>query len=214
VLPLLRFRRERISWPKVNTLASLFLELKLPSLSDHWSHIQISPVNDFVLRRLGVDPSSFAEAEKPWFTSFLERLMIAWCGIHSDHSSLIAVTLIKTGGDRSGTLRLDHEPAQEEQRYSRKLAYALARKGWRFRSAFLAPLRIDSKPGAGNHVGGSFPMAKSPRTKFETDILGRPRGLYRVHIIDSSIFPSIPATTVLLPIMANADRIATQTTLS
>lgn len=214
VLPLLRFRRAPISWPKVNTLASLFLELKLRSLSDHWSHIQVSPVNDFMLRRLGVDPSSFAEGEKPWFTPFLERLMIAWCGIHSDHSSRITVTLTKTGGDGSGTLRLDHEPAPEEQRYSRKLAYALARKGWRFRSAFLAPLRIDSKPGAGNHVGGSFPMARTPATKFQTDVMGRPQGLNRVHLIDSAVFPSIPATTLLLPIMANADRIASQATLA
>lgn len=214
VLPFLRFRRHPISWPRANTLASLFLELKLPSLSDHWSHVQVSPVNDLILRRFGIEPSSFAEGEKPWLTPLLERLMIAWCGVHSDHSSRIGVTLAATPRDGSATLRLDHEPAEEEQRYSRKLAYALARKGWQFRSAFLAPLRIDSKPGAGNHVGGSFPMSKKPTTSFQTDLLGRPNGLSRVHLIDSATFPSIPATTLLLPIMANADRIATQATLS
>ena len=214
VLPLLRFRRHQISWPRVNTLASLFLELKLPSLSDHWSHVQISPMNDLMLRRFGVDPLTFSGRQPPWLAPFLERLMVAWCGIHSDHSSSIEVSLSAEAQSGRRTLRLRHRPADDERRYSRKLAYTLARKGWRFRTACLAPLRIDSKPGAGNHVGGSFPMAKSPRTRFQTDVLGRPQGLHRVHVIDSSVFPSIPATTLLLPIMANADRIATQATLS
>jgi hypothetical protein len=57
-------------------------------------------------------------------------------------------------------------------------------------------------------------MAKTPATKFQTDVMGRPQGLNRVHLIDSAVFPSIPATTLLLPIMANADRIASQAALA
>ena len=213
VLPLLRFRRHQIGWPRVNTLASLFIELKLPA-SDHWAHVQVSPMNDLVLRRFGADPFTASGSHPLWLAPILERLMVAWCSMHSDHSSSIEVSLSgeAPGGHRA--LRLSHRPADAERRYSRKLAYALARKGWKFRTACLAPLRIDSLPGAGNHVGGSFPMTNSPRTSFQTDVLGRPQGLRRVHIIDSSVFPSIPATTLLLPIMANADRIATQAILS
>ena len=140
--------------------------------------------------------------------------MVAWCGMHSDHSSSIEVSLSAEAQSGRRSLRLRHRPNDDERRYSRKLAYALVRKGWHFRTACLAPLRIESKPGAGNHLGGSLPMAKSPRTKFQTDLLGCPQGLQRVHVIDSSVFPSVPATTLLLPIMANADRIATQVTLS
>lgn len=41
----------------------------------------------------------------------------------------------------------------------------------------------------------------------ETDILGRPQGLRRVHAIDSTVLPSVPATTITYTVMANAYRI-------
>jgi choline dehydrogenase-like flavoprotein len=62
-------------------------------------------------------------------------------------------------------------------------------------------------PGKGNHVGGSFPMRRAPGD-LESDVLGRPRGFDRVHVVDASVFPSVPATTVTLTVMANAHRIA------
>jgi choline dehydrogenase-like flavoprotein len=67
------------------------------------------------------------------------------------------------------------------------------------------------KFGRGFHTGASFPMRKSP-SNFESDIYGRPYGLDRVHIVDSSAFLSIPATTITLTLMANAHRIALDST--
>jgi hypothetical protein len=46
-----------------------------------------------------------------------------------------------------------------------------------------------------------------------SDFLGRPSGFARVHAIDASVFPSVPATTMLLLSMANADRIAREAPL-
>ena len=46
------------------------------------------------------------------------------------------------------------------------------------------------------------------RHAWETDLLGRPGGWSRVHVVDSSVFPSLPGTTVALLAMANAVRIA------
>jgi choline dehydrogenase-like flavoprotein len=62
------------------------------------------------------------------------------------------------------------------------------------------------EPGRGNHLGGSFPMAAHPRG-LQSDLLGRPAGLDRVHVVDASVLPTIPATTVTLSVMANAHRI-------
>ena len=56
-------------------------------------------------------------------------------------------------------------------------------------------------PGKSNHVGGSFPMRRGPG-ELESDVLGRLAGFERVHIVDASVFPSIPATTVTLTAMA------------
>lgn len=63
--------------------------------------------------------------------------------------------------------------------------------------------------GSGNHVGGSFPMSRAP-SGFESDTLGRIRGFTRVHLVDSSVFPTLPASTLAYSVMANAHRIASR----
>jgi choline dehydrogenase-like flavoprotein len=62
------------------------------------------------------------------------------------------------------------------------------------------------EPGRGYHSGGTFPMRQNPGA-LETDLLGRPTGFSRVHLVDASVFPSLPATTITLSVMANAHRI-------
>jgi len=42
----------------------------------------------------------------------------------------------------------------------------------------------------------------------ESDVLGRPVGFTRVHAVDSTVFPTVPAAPPTLTIMANAYRIA------
>jgi choline dehydrogenase-like flavoprotein len=49
---------------------------------------------------------------------------------------------------------------------------------------------------------------------FEVDVLGRPHGFTRVHVVDASVFPSLPATTITLSVMANAHRIASAASAS
>ena len=61
-------------------------------------------------------------------------------------------------------------------------------------------------PGEGNHSGGTFPMASKP-SGFETDVLGRLKNWNKIHIVDSSVFPTIAPTTITLTVMANAHRI-------
>jgi choline dehydrogenase-like flavoprotein len=72
----------------------------------------------------------------------------------------------------------------------------------------LSPMMEVSHPGRGFHHGGSFPMSASPG-EFETDLLGRPFGWKLIHVVDATVLPSIPATTITYPVMANAHRIAT-----
>jgi choline dehydrogenase-like flavoprotein len=59
------------------------------------------------------------------------------------------------------------------------------------------------------HFGGSFPMQKEPSGDFSCDVLGRPGGWRNVHLVDASVFPTVPATTFTFTVMANAHRIAT-----
>ena len=50
-------------------------------------------------------------------------------------------------------------------------------------------------------------MKEEPINIFETNTLGENKELQGVHIIDSSVFPSIPATTIGLLTMLNSVRI-------
>ncbi|TIU64569.1 MAG: hypothetical protein E5W30_02350 [Mesorhizobium sp.] len=59
------------------------------------------------------------------------------------------------------------------------------------------------------HFGGSFPHAGEPDSgTATTDRLGRLVRWDRVHLIDGSVFPNVPATTFTLTVMANSHRIA------
>jgi len=80
---------------------------------------------------------------------------------------------------------------------------------------FAVPLaRQNSAAALTYHFGASFPMQKNPQNPFDTDVLGRPFGWQRVHVVDTSVLPAIPATTVGLLTMANAHRIAAHTVAS
>ena len=65
-----------------------------------------------------------------------------------------------------------------------------------------------SAPGKSYHFGGSFPHSRTPKRSEETDLLGRLHPWRNIHLVDASVFPSVPATTFTLSIMANAHRIA------
>jgi ferredoxin len=61
--------------------------------------------------------------------------------------------------------------------------------------------------GKSYHWGGSFPHSPSQNSEFTTDALGRIGPWRRIHLVDSSVFPNVPATTFALTVMANAHRI-------
>jgi choline dehydrogenase-like flavoprotein len=208
VLPLLRLRPAPLAWPNTPSLASLFLDFKIPNASDHWVHAQISATNDFVLRRLGISPWKKDSLRRRLAAPLYERLFAAWCGLHSDHSACVELTL--TSAQRGGwpvvNMRAIANPQTRGivRQAARRLASVFRRTGT---LAMTAAMTIGA-PGAGNHFGGTLPMRAKPRARLDTDVLGRLPEFRRVHVVDGSILPSIPATTLALVQMANADRIA------
>ncbi len=71
---------------------------------------------------------------------------------------------------------------------------------------FLAKL---GKTGESYHFGASFPMSEGSRNGNYSDVEGRPNGLKKIAIIDSSIFTDLSPTPPTFNMMANAHRIAT-----
>jgi choline dehydrogenase-like flavoprotein len=73
----------------------------------------------------------------------------------------------------------------------------------------VTPKLIVSAAAKSYHFGGSFPHHLAGRgTATTTDRLGRLPRWKRIHLVDGSVFPTVPATTFTLTVMANAHRIA------
>ena len=75
----------------------------------------------------------------------------------------------------------------------------------------VVPMLRLSAGGKSYHWGGSFPHTSDRSTAFSSDRLGRVGSWERIHLVDASVFPNVPAMTFGLTIMANAHRIASET---
>ena len=68
---------------------------------------------------------------------------------------------------------------------------------------------LKSKIGHSQHFGSSLPMTlKEDPDNLTSDTLGRPLGLSRVFVVDSTVLPTIPASPTTSLIMGNAKRIS------
>ena len=134
---------------------------------------------------------------------FLGRLLAVQGFLHSDDSPGLRLELTDSGVRLVGD-RVPH-PHAKVHALMRKL-----RRLGRYTGAAPVPgLTQVGPPAKSFHYGGSLPMRAHP-SGLESDVLGRPYGSQRVHVVDSSIFPSIAGTTIAFTAMANAHRIATE----
>ncbi|HEY5625179.1 MAG TPA: GMC oxidoreductase, partial [Dehalococcoidia bacterium] len=199
--PLLQFRGSGAMTEDLHTLAQLFIEVNDPGVSERTVHLQVYTHNAIyegeLRRRFGrlypLIPSG----------AILSRLLLLQGFLHSDDS--VRVRIRRQGGKLHLKAGRGRRARRVINRVMRKLAWNAPRLG----VAPLRPLLNIEAPGKSFHSGGTFPMRARPGPG-ECDTLGRPYGLKRVHAIDSTTFPSIPATTITLSIMANAYRIGSE----
>jgi len=199
-VPVLRRRRAGPVAPQTagNTLAQVFLELD-------GVHLQLYGFNDLMLRAAAARFRLPERVALRGLQPLLGRLLYLQGYLHSSASPGILARLVREGTDSILELRGAGESAEPAVRaVLRTLRSARRPLGFDVVSRSLAVW----PPGKGFHIGGSFPMRERPG-ELETDVLGRPNGFERVHLVDASVFPTVPPTTITLSIMANAHRIAT-----
>lgn len=196
------------------TLAGLFVDVPPGSRSPFWTHLQITGINPMLLAHLGIGPDpSRGTWRRLLLAPVLARLMVGWAGLHSDLSGRLVLRL-DVNGPGGDSLHVRTRTNGQTKTAAAAAVRAL-RAVLRPTGSYVPPFgwRI-ARPGEGNHVGGSLPMRSSAaRRSLSCDPLGRPVGFQRLHVVDASVFPSIPSTTMLLLTMANADRIASEATL-
>lgn len=188
---------------RFHTLPQAFVEIDNPAVSPFLVHAQLYSWNEHFPRDLIQNYASRIPFSTPFFTALARRLIVAQLFLHSDHSHRIALSLAPDGRLAA---RLEENPSlgPTTKAAAKHAGKALAKIG-------LVPLTFAARPGAPGssfHTGASVPMAARPQ-KGQSDRLGRPAGWQRLHLIDASSLPAIPATTITFPVMANAHRIAT-----
>ncbi|MBI2082693.1 MAG: hypothetical protein HYT76_03905 [Deltaproteobacteria bacterium] len=191
---------------RLHTLSQIFMEVVNKEICSRTVHLQFYSYNNAYPKAfqsmLGRFYSLF---EKP-IRRFMGRVYLVQGYLHSDFSSTIDVSLEK-GDEGLDQLSLKKNVNEEVKITIRRISKFLLRQWKLLGGVPVIPKTQIFAPGASNHIGGTFPMREKPQRTFETDRLGRLKGYSRVHAVDSSIFPSIPGTTMTLTTMANAYRI-------
>lgn len=198
----------RAATERLHTLSQLFIEVAHQSVSRHGLHLQLYTYNDFYPRMARRTLGRLYPALAPAAERLFDRTMLIKGYLHSEDSSAIRA-ILDTHVD-APRLRLDAVPS----RRSREIIRAVTALLWKNRRLLgMSPIglaRRTGRPGSGVHVGSSFPMRTRP-AEFDSDVHGTPVGFTRVHAIDATVFPTMPAASPTLTIMANAWRIAIDT---
>lgn len=208
LLPLLRYRRtKQVSQENLHTLQQVFLEIFDAELSKNTIHLAIYTYNEmyqsFFQQKLG----KLYPVLKFFTDQFLDRMILAQGYLHSQLSPSISVSLQPGKEGNPSKLILSANKNPQTQKTLQKLVRKLWHNRQYLRALPISPMMRVANAGRSFHIGGSFPMKANPKD-FETDILGRPAGWQNIHLVDATVFPSIPATTITLTVMANAYRIA------
>jgi choline dehydrogenase-like flavoprotein len=203
VVPMMTARAAPVSVAtQGNTLAQVFLELDDPQACRHAAHLQLYGYNDLMLSMLAARLPLSAERAERLLHPLLGRLLVLQGYLHSDDSPGMSIEV------HAGAVRLTGDGRANATARVKRLVRHLAANAGSLGMAPLPGLTQLGPPGKGNHLGGSFPMRRHPAHR-DTDTLGRLPHWERVHLVDASVLPSVPATTITLSVMANAHRIAT-----
>jgi choline dehydrogenase-like flavoprotein len=209
IFPFFRFfRTPGVDREPLYSLVQAFMEIDDPRVSRHLVHVEVFSYSDFLKRALMATGLRFILFHRWLQAQMFDRLLVLQCFLHSDDSSRLTLRL-KRDGEGRPKLEVKEAPVPGAYRSSIKAGLKLFANGLRLGGVPVVPAMQFAEPGRSYHSGGTFPMRESPG-KLETDMLGQLPGLPGVHFVDASVFPSIPATTITLTVMANAHRIATE----
>ena len=206
MLPCLRYEgAEDVTKEKLFTLSQLYIEIFDKKLDKNSIHMQVYTYNDLYDVEMEKKFGFLFRAFKAPFKAIMGRTIVIQGYVHSNSSPQMAAKLDKN----SNALIVKKIEKKSVEILIKKITKNILKNKKYFRMIPLIPMLEISKTGGGNHYGATFPMRKNPK-KFESDLLGRPFGYKRTHIVDASVLPSIPTQTITLTTMANAHKIATE----
>jgi ferredoxin len=201
LVPLLLTKRTRnVQAESLHTLSQVFIEICRPQISRHAVHLQIYSYSDIIgsVLRKSLGPLKFLASQLE------DRMLVVQGYLHSDESQTITMTLKRIGA--TDTLLLEARRNSATAKIIDQVLWEIFQQSRRLGGIILRPMLQLAVPGRGFHCGGSVPMRENPGP-LQSDSLGRPSGWARIHAVDATVLPSVPATTITLSVMANAHRI-------
>jgi hypothetical protein len=199
VIPLLSMRSYNFKWPSRNTLSQIFIELKNKDLNN-WVHCQLSQPNEIVMHKLG-----FFKITNKWIKKIyyliLQRLFTINVGYHSSYGGHYKLRL------DNGKIKITYLKNKKKLFYNNSIYKTLIKKLNKLGFYSNKLLINHGKNADYYYIGGSFPMKKIQSEVNHTDKFGQIKDVENIHIVDSSTFPSIPATTFGLLSMLNSAKI-------
>jgi choline dehydrogenase-like flavoprotein len=193
----------------LHTLSQVCLELFDPVVSERSVHLLVYSYNDLYNRAIRKFSGPLSGVFRPLADRILSRLLIILGYLHSEDSPAVAIRVQRGPGSGPTRVVLEGRSNPRTRPAVRKVLGRLRESAREMRAWVVPGMTQVGPPGNGYHLGASLPMRRNP-TALECDLMGRPSGFRRVHVIDAACFPSIPATNVTLSVMANAYRIADQ----
>jgi choline dehydrogenase-like flavoprotein len=187
-----------------HTLAQVTMVLEDRTVSSNPVHLTFYSYSSGVAERAREAHPRISRMLGPALEVLTRRLLVAICFFHSDDSD----SLVSVWDPASETGRLEAVHRGDRKTTARRFSQALRRSLAPLGVVPLMPFAEHAPVGGGYHYGGSAPMHHDAGPG-QADTLGRPAGAGRVHVVDSSCFPSVPGGAITLTAMANAHRIAT-----
>lgn len=178
-----------------------------PALRPHTiSHMQIYGPSAYLSHRVASSSKMFSILPRRLRNLTTRHIYIGLGYLPSAESGALSVNLVQDN-------RVKIAPSRRPQATAIRFAIKSHNTNLRRIGIRLIPPTVQTLHlGGGNHLGASIPMVgggtRIIQNRHWSDELGRPFGTGNVHVVDSSILPSIPAGPITLTAMANANRIA------
>jgi ferredoxin len=211
VLPLLSLRATEDPRNKHDFTLNQFNAIVAPD----GGPVDISMLHFYTFNPAFIDglPSALRARSVDWLQAqLLRRLTVAFGYLPSWNSSRLR---IRIGSRRNNPelpdLNISSEaPPSGQSQMLRAVLLRLAQSARMLDLYPLIPMLRLSAAGKSYHWGGSFPHTTGGPIIFSSDTLGRVGSWERTHLVDGSVFPTVPAMTFGLTVMANAHRIASE----
>jgi hypothetical protein len=194
-VPILLSSKYRSLEVETYTLSQVFCHLKEGFRTK--SQLQIYDYSDDLIPKVKTIVPLINFLPTLFIKKLLQRLFIGIGYLNDKDSTKIHMEIDENGNVFLEPLDVE-KPAKKNVKF---IVRAFRRKLSPFGLFPLYSLTKVALPGQGVHYGGWLPMGGG------SDSLGQPSGFTGIHVIDSSILPSIPAGPITFTIMANAVRI-------